>query len=926
MTTLSDALTFWGKARPSADASAPYHPIIYHLLDVAAVADALLEVRPLGRARAAALLGLPPQQAHDLLVALIALHDLGKFAPGFQGKVPSLWPRALGPLDTAHLSGGIHTDDGYRLWYHELAPVIADRLWRGGANALEVLAPAIFGHHGRPTVTTELRERPAKWAFGPIAGPLAIACAEAIVDLVLPVPAEIPAPPTRRVRAASWWVGGLVTVSDWIGSREELFEYEAPDFDDRDFRSYWNRARERARRVVRDEGLSPPASASPTTFEGLTRIATPSPLQRWASTVDLPHGPLLVLIEDVTGAGKTEAAQMLVHRLMADERAAGAYWAMPTQATANAMYDRQAKAIDALFARGDHRPSLALAHGQVRLHDGFRATVLPLSDDASTECEGGTTPDSELPAGAACAAFFADDRRAALLADVGAGTVDQALLGVLPSKFNAVRLFGLSDKVLVVDEAHAYDAYMGVEVDELLRFQAALGGCSVVLSATLSLDRREKLARAWREGLDGGRAVGGAVFGPAAPPLARDSSYPLATIVAPGEPAAREVPLAAAQWSCRTVDVRFVRDVGGAVEQVIGAARRGGAVAWVRNTVDDCLAAAAELRARGVEPLVFHARFAQCDRQARETEVLRWFGPESPADARAGRVLVATQVIEQSLDLDFDLLVSDLAPVDLLIQRAGRLWRHPGRNASRPPGLVREIIVLAPPADPSPKSDWLGTLLRGTNSVYQNTGVLWRTARVLNRIGAIETPGGVRALIEAVYGSGAEEIPETLVAATYRAEGKQRGDAATANYTALKVDRGYDGTASGWVDDLRAPTRLSDPTTTVRLARVMADGVLAPWAQADGPSWKRWALSEVRLSSRRVPAGVDAESRYRPAVEAARTEWGRYERGLPVLPLIESAPGVWRGTLEAGDRAVQLRYTTGEGLAYASAQTPDAPE
>ncbi|HEX6536951.1 MAG TPA: CRISPR-associated endonuclease Cas3'' [Gemmatimonadaceae bacterium] len=927
MTALADVLTFWGKAQPHADAAAPYHPIVYHLLDVAAVADALLTTRPLARARAATLLGLASEQAHALLVTLAALHDLGKFAPGFQAKVPALWPAVLGSLDPEGVPGGVHTDDGYRLWYHELVPAFSDRLWRDGGETLEVLAPAIFGHHGRPTVTANLRDKPARWVFRSASAPLALACAEAVIELLLPGPVEGQTPPTRMARAASWWVAGLVTVADWIGSRQEWFAYQAPDAGAGALAAYWRRARARAREVVQGQGLASPKAAGRATFPELTGIADPSPLQQWASTADLPDGPLLVLIEDVTGAGKTEAAQMIVHRLMADGRVGGAYWAMPTQATANAMYERQARAIGALFTRGgDHRPSLALAHGQVRLHESFRASVLALGDGGATDRDGPIAGGAELPAGAACAAFFADDRRAALLADVGAGTVDQALLGVLPSKFNAVRLFGLADKVLVVDEAHAYDAYMGVEVDELLRFHAALGGYAVVLSATLPIARREQLARAWREGLDGGRLVGGGLFGCGGMPLARDERYPLATVVARGEPAVRETPLTAAPWSNRSVDVRFVHDASDALQHVVSAATAGAAVAWVRNTVDDCLAAAGDLRARGLEPLVFHARFAQCDRQLREQEVLRRFGPQASSAERSGRVVVATQVIEQSLDLDFDVMVSDLAPMDLIIQRAGRLWRHPARDDSRPRGLERELVVLAPAAEVDPETTWLSGLLPGTSAVYRNTGVLWRTVRALSRVRAIRTPGGVRALIEAVYGRDAEDVPEALLTATFKAEGKQRADAATANYTALKVGDGYDGNARGWIDEVRAPTRLSDPSTTVRLARVDGDGALVPWAPGEGPAWKRWALSEVRLSSRRVPPDVAAEPGYRAAVDAVRAEWGRYERELPVLPLVERARGEWQGTLEAGARTVHLRYTEGEGLAYQSAQAPDAPE
>src|SRR5690606_35701801 len=134
----------------------------------------------------------------------------------------------------------------------------------------------------------------------------------------------------------------------------------------------------------------------------------------------------------------------------------------------------------------DPKPSLVLAHGQQRLHQAFQDTVLRGVSVLNVPSAGvAPAAGDDIESTVACAAFLADDRRAALLADVGAGTIDQALLGALPSRFNTVRLFGLGDKVLVVDEAHAYDPYMSTELQALLRFQAALGGCAVVLSATL---------------------------------------------------------------------------------------------------------------------------------------------------------------------------------------------------------------------------------------------------------------------------------------------------------------------------------------------------------------------------------------------------------------------------------------------------------
>lgn len=907
-------LSFWGKARPSDDASNSWHPVAYHLLDVAASAQAILDVRPFALERIARLLALEPEAARELVVTLAALHDIGKFAPAFQAKSPEHWPPVLGALDPARISSTHHTADGYALWCQVLAPTLADRLWSGAKRALDVLAPAVFGHHGRPVSTADGRP-PIGSVFGEIATREARACAEDIIALLLPEPITDRTPDDAGVRVASWLVSGLMTVADWIGSNDESFPYRAPT---EELAAYWDRASECARRAIRRAGITPPPAAPPRSFQELTGRESATPLQHWAMTVSLPAGPVLIVLEDVTGAGKTEAAQILVHRLMTDRRAAGAYWAMPTAATANAMYLRQAEAVQALFAPGDGdlKPSLVLAHGQAHFHDAFRATVWRDPDDRRAR-PGIDEMQQELTADAACAAFLADDRRAALLADVGAGTVDQALLAALPSRFNTVRLFGLAEKVLVFDEAHAYDAYMGIEAQQLLRFQAALGGSAIVLSATLSRKQREEFVTAWVEGLQQGRRRVAPLFAGSLPPLIQSSDYPLATIISQGDDGVREVHVDTIPWSARVVPVRLVHAERDVLEHVIASARRGAATAWVRNTVDECIATAAQLRAEGLSPIVFHARFAQGDRQNREAQVLELFGPRGESARRRGAVLVATQVVEQSLDLDFDVLVSDLAPVDLLIQRAGRLWRHRDRNAERPDGLPLELVVLSPPPDDDPDKDWLTRVLPKTGRVYDDVGVLWRTVRVLRDAGAIVTPGGLRDLVESVYGSA--EVPDALKTRADEAEGKRYGAAAAAQHATLHLSDGYHGDLKGWVDDLRPMTRLGEDQSTVRLARVRSDGSLEPWESRAGSPRKAWALSEVRVSAARVPFGSMPPAAHWDAADAVRAEWGRFEQEITVLPLraVPGRSGVWQGELVRPDgQAVQLCYSREEGLVF----------
>jgi len=706
-------------------------------------------------------------------------------------------------------------------------------------------------------------------------------------------------------------VAGLISLADWVGSNQVWFPFHAPPLGMNPnlvLAEYWQKAKCQAHDAIVAAGLKQSQSAGKRSFQTLTDKGPPTPMQQWAERVELPPGPLLVIIEDATGSGKTEAAQMLVHRLMVAGRANGAYWGMPTQATANAMYSRQAKAITRLFPK-DTTPSLVLAHGQSTLHLKLQSAALRKQPSELASSVG----DDTLTATASCSAFLGDDRRAALLADVGAGTVDQALLAILPSKFNTVRLMALADKILVLDEVHAYDEYMGIEAGALLRFQAALGGSAVVLSATLPESHRRRLLDAWSAGVEEHRRPAPGLWGETAALPALSHDYPLATVASSAGWA--ETPVKAAPESRWCVPVRLIGSPGDAVAAIVSAQGQGAAVAWIRNTVDDCLAAGDLLRRAGVKPLIFHARFAQGDRQDREREVLGIFGIEKNARDRHGRVVVATQVIEQSLDLDFDLLVTDIAPMDLIIQRAGRLWRHPRRNPKRPPALVCELLVLTPRPVDEPASDWLAGDFRGTAYVYRNPGVLWSTARLLAQERGILCPDEIRGLVEKAYVP--DDVPPGLEAGSDKATAAGYADASRARYATLNLDDGYHGGARTWESDTRVLTRLTDAYTTLRLARVEEGLRLRPWVE--GPDERTsWALSEVKVRSWRAPIGSVPEIRFASAVRVVLGTWGEYEQEIPLLPLVPGPGGSWTGTLRRPDgKRAFFGYSTEGGLTWA---------
>ncbi len=575
---------FWGKARPDESGNARTHPVVAHSLDVAAVA--MLLPRPTQGAISRQTLGF-----------LVALHDIGKLSRGFQSIVTAHWPvDALGPAPALALGGPRHDLLGYRLLMHDMGEhldavlPLRQRGVRGWTESdLAHLFQALAGHHGRPVAPGE-----AQHIAPDILSGACKAAAQGFVDAMLDVFRPPPLPlPARRDGAArlGWDLAGVVTLADWVGSRQAWFPY-APVSEVADPLAYlWDHALPRAAAALAASGLSA-APAAP--FRGVRHlfpgVTLASPVQAWAETVPLPPGPVLAVIEDVTGSGKTETAVTLAHRLLASGRAGGVFLALPTMATANAMFGRMADAYRGLFAH-DAKPSLVLAHGRAGLDPRFA----PLMESGPSRGNEAADP-ADTPAEVHCAAWLAEDRRRALLAQFGVGTIDQAVMAVLPVRHAVLRQQGLKGKVLVVDEAHAFDPYLQRELVELLRFHAALGGSAILLSATLTQAVRQRLVDAFRSGLG-------------APSTAlADTSYPLATLASAS--AVLEQPCALRDGLARRVTVTRLPSAAAAMGRVAAAARAGAAVAWIRNTVDDVLAAAADLGAEVLHPIVFHARLA----------------------------------------------------------------------------------------------------------------------------------------------------------------------------------------------------------------------------------------------------------------------------------------------------------------------------
>lgn len=880
-------INFWGKAGGASSGQPAWHPVAYHSLDVAAVAEALLDQDPCRLATLAALLGTSSENARRFLVCLVALHDVGKFSRDFQAKCPELWAETAGPqLGDWRPSPPIsrHDQDGYAVReLLGLRKLLSPATEGWSATTFNPLWAAVAGHHGQPRNDEDHLPR----GFGtPSLSAAANFCRDvrALFDPLAPI-AE-PEEPQRAFFILSWLVCGLTVIADWIGSNRVWFPYREPK---QHIAAYWEQARESAQDALACAGLVPSALHPQITPEHLLPdiAETLSPLQRRVCEMPLPEGPSLTIIEDVTGSGKTEAALLLAGRLMKLGRARGLFFALPTMATSNAMYDRFAGSYRRLFDDGA-QPSLVLAHGRRALNTAFTHSILTATASDDGYDDGNA---------AACAAWIADDRRKVFLAEVGIGTLDQALLSVLPSRHQALRLWGLSERVLVLDEVHSYDSYMSREMETLLEFHAALGGSAILLSATLPDRQRAALERAFARGL-------GVQHKP--PPVG--PAYPLLSHVARSGVAIDLLP--SREERTRTLPVRRLGTFDEAVDEMAARVAQGCAVAWIRNAVDDATEAAAALRKRGLDPVLLHARFAMGDRLDIERRVRETLGRHGSADSRRGFLVVGTQILQESLDYDVDAMVTDLAPVDLVIQRAGRLWRHTDRRNRPLP--QPELCVLSPDPAQVLTADWYRQISRRGAAVYGHHGIVWRSAAALFRRGVLDTPGGVRGLIEDVYGpSDLDDIPEALRRASQDSIGKDSAARSFANATLLKCDEGYGGCRMLWTADTVTPTRLGDPVTVFRLGRI-ENGAIVPYYPDPSPN-HAWALSEVSVSRRRADGVPDGDAARMRMIAAAKAKWPAWERERPLL-VLDRDGDVWRGWVSKNKAEIAADYHSRLGL------------
>lgn len=636
----TDVLLLWAKT--SRDEPQTYHPVLYHMLDVSNITLFLWNnvIHPDIKDKIGRQLNLSENVLPYFIAWLSGLHDIGKVTPVFQKKSIIHQQRLhehgyIFPLGLNGLHGTLSS------------VIILNYLVQKDINPITAknIAQLSGGHHGVFPSTYNMEHTgrclgDQKWEN------IRTEIIESLWELL--TQESFPSFDEQVEELTNSFIlpviSGLISISDWIGSNIDYFPYN----DSPDQRKYSEISCKNAHDVLKKLGYLPIINSQflKNTFEELFPFSPNVLQEKVVEMVSEQKEPYLMAIEAKMGQGKTEAALYAINHAVSNNISRGFYIALPTQATSNAMYDRVR--TDYLQKKNyDNHQSLQLVHGNALMDEVFKESlkIKGIEDGSSDNYS---------------AQSWFTARKRPLLAYMGVGTIDQVLLSVLQTRHWFVRLFGLARKVVVFDEVHAYDTYMSTILERLISWLSEMDSTVILLSATLP---REKLNR-FIESYAGKSII------PVYP------CYPRVTICDKQGKVVSDT--LKENENNKAVKIRFVYpEIDQIYNEFINSR---GCTAVICNTVNraqDIYQYLKYLNIPECELILFHARMPFIWRNKREKEVIKLFGKPDKSQRPEKAILIATQVVEQSLDLDFDCIYSDMAPIDLILQRMGRLWRHP---------------------------------------------------------------------------------------------------------------------------------------------------------------------------------------------------------------------------------------------------------
>lgn len=878
-------------------------PVWAHLLDTAGIMELLLSewaADPLGDRQR-----LSDPDWKKVCVFIVLVHDIGKFTPLFQKKIVMQMPGFAEKIQKSGLELPLEEDffEPGKTPHGMAGEAILCHL-----GCPEGIASVVGAHHGRPqevgTDIADLMEMYEEnfYGFDGENSPegekwkalweewlnlsLAGCGYDSLEDLpLLGIPDQVLA-------------SGLLIMADWIASNPNFFPllemeegFDSLSYPQR-IESAW-------------QALSLPERWLPTTyymgmmdFRERFGFDWNTVQQSVVQAIEESRQPGIFILEAQMGVGKTEASLAGAELLASKFGKKGMYFGLPTQATANGIFPRLKQWAQQQSESAQH--GIMLAHGMAELNEDFQA----IFHGRAIQNEDGSSK------GLIVHPWF-EGRKQALLSDFVIGTVDQLLMAALKQKHVMMRHLGLAGKVVVIDECHAYDAYMNRYLDRALNWLGYYKVPVILLSATLPARRRMQLVQAYQN------------FSPKQDQwhtLQENEAYPLLTWTDGAEVHQRDIPVDQPEHVIRIR--KADRDqISVMVEEAVS---RGGCVGIIMNTVFQAQQLARELKRDfpGNRVILIHSRFLMAERAEREAQLLQLLGKGSSLEQRRGLIVVGTQILEQSLDIDFDFLITQTCPMDLLLQRIGRLHRH---RRNRPEGLENAVCAVLDTESPDD----------GTKAVY-GEWLLYQTARLLPE--KIRLPGDISGLVQAAYREGTEFLTKCDPAWPLWTEQKRRIDQKERKAMGFRIpapdslDQTLHGLLDSSLDDselaARASVRDGDPGIEVLVMELKNSGEVSFLSCQQNPITvpgdhipSREECRRILRQRLRLPAALTGRSTEETIAsleqvqQAVIPEWSH-------TPLLSGELFLFldeQGTAMLGNR--KLSYTKELGLQYERKET-----
>lgn len=763
--------TLWAKTgseeTPSRGLSLPQH-----MTDAGSVAAELWDkwLSPGTKQRIMELLNLTQDEAKSFACWVAATHDMGKATPEFAGQLDSRGKEELrvfrDRIEEHKFNFPLHLTTppaGTRCPHSTYSQSIIIKLlterYTDDVETAKTIASIAGAHHGVPAEYFPETGRACaifeglndKWhqAWQEL---FEMTLEQTGADQVLKKLMS----GTKIPVSVQLYLTGLVIMADWIASNPEYFPMGTFSVEAQHGRL--NQGWEAL-------GLEHPWAAhienSDTSDLYSSRFSWENPTLRPMQEVVVEaarsmKGGGMMCIEAPMGQGKTEAGLIAAEILAQETGRSGLAFAAPTQVTSNALFDR-VKAWAQGPAGGSEPHTMFLGHAKNQQQDSFRYLQRADIFDSEADVEG---KQSIRPNTSVARHSWIGGRKRGILSTFVVCTIDQILMMALQSRHVMLRHLGLGSKVVIIDEVHAYDAYMGVYLKEALYWLGQMNAPVILMSATLPAHVRTSLMESYAEGLEIQDSTewdfdddfdSEDVTGPSL-----DLDYPVIhTLTAEDGYTPRKWQVTAPEEQV-TISIRQIGDEFTDFDKVLEPLESGhGCAAVICNTVGRAQNAYEHLRAKfGADVMLTHSRFTSKHRAEKEADLVSQLGKGAHrGDGRPERlIVVGTQVIEQSLDLDFDVMVTDFAPVDLVLQRLGRLHRHE-RDDSERPSEYRSPICYVRGVEIFGSETQVPEFPKGSRSVYEPAILLSSYAQLLPYFDgkALRIPADMSELVQKAY-------------------------------------------------------------------------------------------------------------------------------------------------------------------------------